>query len=327
MSRGLVLGKFLPPHAGHLHLVHVGRALVDELVVVVGSLDREPIPGALRHRWMRELAPDARVLHLHEDLPQSPEEHPRFWQLWRTALKRLVPEPIDHVFASETYGTRLAAELDATFIPVDPARDALGVSGTAVRADPFSNWHLLPPPVRAYACQRVAVYGPESCGKTTLARALAEQFHTVWVPEYARIGLEHGAPLSLASLRQFMRAQAASEDALARQANRRLICDTEPSVTPLWAELLLGESLEAPPPRHYDLTLLLRPDIPFEADAVRFAPGQREAFFDRCRAALERAGRRFVILEGDDFDERLRTAVRAIENLAPPSLDEPRPKP
>lgn len=328
MTRGLVLGKFLPPHAGHLHLVHFGQAMVDELVVVVGSLAREPIPGALRHRWMQELVPRARVLHLDEELPQVPEEHPQFWDLWRSALKRLVPQPIDHVFASEAYGSRLAAELGATFIPVDPSREALRVSGTAVRDNPFDQWQHLPAPVRAYACQRISVYGPESCGKTTLARALAEHFQTPWVPEHARAALEHGAGLDADSLRQFMRAQTASEDALARFANRRLICDTDPTVTPLWAELLLGgstDSIGPPPPRHYDLTLLLRPDIPFDADPVRYAPGQRETFFERCRAWLDQLGRTVVIIEGDAFEQRLAAAIATIEALPPPNLHRGRP--
>ena len=33
---------------------------------------------------------------------------------------------------------------------------------------------------------RVALTGPESTGKTTLSRQLAEHYHTVWAPEYAR---------------------------------------------------------------------------------------------------------------------------------------------
>lgn len=322
MTRGMVLGKFLPPHAGHLHLVRFAAAMVDELAVVVGSLEREPIPGALRAAWMRELCPTARVLHLDRELPQAPEEHPEFWRLWREALTEILPWPVQRVFASEHYGHRLAAELGARFVPVDPGRTALAISGTSVRADPFAHWRWLPSPVRAFACQRIAIYGPESSGKTTLARDLARHFDTVWVPEYARTALEAGAELSPDALVEIMRGQAASEDALARAADRRLFCDTDPSVTPLWAELLLGATIAEPPPRSYALTLLLHPDVPFVADDVRYRPDQRRAFFDRCRARLIEQERPFVEIAGD-FDTRTRQAIAAVERLPPPTLDRP----
>lgn len=33
---------------------------------------------------------------------------------------------------------------------------------------------------------RIALYGPESTGKTTLAKQLAEHFQSIWIPEFAR---------------------------------------------------------------------------------------------------------------------------------------------
>lgn len=33
---------------------------------------------------------------------------------------------------------------------------------------------------------KIAIYGPESTGKTTLAKQLATHFNTVWAPEFAR---------------------------------------------------------------------------------------------------------------------------------------------
>jgi cytidyltransferase-like protein len=50
MTTGMLLGKFLPPHLGHVYLVEFASRYVDRLSVVVCTLDRESIPGDLRYR-------------------------------------------------------------------------------------------------------------------------------------------------------------------------------------------------------------------------------------------------------------------------------------
>ncbi|RYE93236.1 MAG: transcriptional regulator, partial [Myxococcales bacterium] len=225
--RGLVLGKFMPPHLGHLYLTEFAQAHVDHLTVVVGSLAREPIAGELRHRWMSELLPRATVVHLTDELPQDPSEHPDFWTLWREALRRVLPGPVDEVFASEPYGERLARELGASFVPVDIARAAVPVSGTAIRTDPMRHWDYLPRCVRPYFARRVCVFGPESTGKSTLAARLAAHYATVCVPEYARTYLEARAGhLTADDLEPIARGQLASDEALSRNANRLVVSDT-----------------------------------------------------------------------------------------------------
>src|SRR5207302_10464947 len=134
-----------------------------------------------------------------------------------------LPGRPDFVFASEDYGRRLAEELGAKFVPVDRERGAVPVSGTAVRSDPMANWSFIPRCVRPYFAKRVCVFGPESSGKTTLARRLADHFRTAWVPEYARTLLEaNGGDVRCEDMEVIARGQAAAEDALARNANRVL---------------------------------------------------------------------------------------------------------
>jgi NadR type nicotinamide-nucleotide adenylyltransferase len=319
MTTGMVLGKFLPPHAGHVHLVDFARAFVDDVTVVVGTLAREPIPGALRYAWMRELFPAVRVVHLTDENPQEPSEHPEFWDIWKASLTRVLPYAPDYVFASDAYGARLAEILGARFVPVDPTRSAVPVRGTLVRADPLRHWEHLPRPVRPYFVKRVSVFGPESTGKTTLARRLATHFQTVHVPEFARTWLEAaGGRVTPKDMPIIARGQLAAEDALAREANRVLFCDTDALTTAIWSEALWGSCdpwirARADESR-YALTLLLDADVPWVADAVRYLPNERAAFFARCEDALRRVGRRYAVIRGD-WDARFDAALHAVNAL------------
>src|SRR5207244_7794100 len=133
--------------------------------------------------------------------------------------------PLDYVLASEDYGEKLAEVLGATFVPVDRARVAVPVSATEIRANPSATWPFLPRCVRPYFVRRVCVVGPESTGKSTLAARLAASLDTVHVPEYARALLEaHDGRLEALDIPKIARGQLASEDALARSANRVLVC-------------------------------------------------------------------------------------------------------
>ena len=226
MTRGLVLGKSMPPHAGHLHLVQVAQSLSDRLTVLVATHPEEPMDGALRYRWMQELCPGCDVVHVHRDLPQLPHEHPRFWEIWVQVVTEAMGGRPDRVFAGESYGDTLAQKLGAAFIPV-PRTEGLAISGTEVRAHPRRHWNMIPPPVRSHYATRVRVVGPESSGKTTLSRALAERFDGTWVAEFARGYLEaRSGQLVPADLPVIARGQAASEDHLARLAGPLLITDT-----------------------------------------------------------------------------------------------------
>lgn len=318
-TTGLILGKFLPPTMGHQYLVDFALNWVDDLTVVVGTLRAEPIPGELRYRWMKEMFPLARVVHLTDENPQYPHEHPDFWRIWRDSLRRFVPEGPDYLFAGEEYGFRLAETLGATFIPVDLARELVPISATRVREDPMKYWDYLPPVVRPYFVKRVCLIGPESTGKSVLARRLAERFRTVYMAEYARGFLS--AKNNRVDPDDFFfiaKGQIAGEEALARQANRVLICDTDVLTTLIWNDVFEGNLpawvREEADRRRYDLYLVADIDVPFVEDPQRFIPERRREFLDRCLYELESRNRPYVLI-GGDWEERFRQAVRAVESV------------
>src|SRR5437763_7081657 len=108
MTRGFLLGKFMPPHAGHVHLCETARRLVDKLTILVCWLPDDPIPGPLRLTWMRELFPDCQVIGHDAVVPQQPDDDPA---IWREIVKAAHPEPVDRLFAGEASGARLAEEI------------------------------------------------------------------------------------------------------------------------------------------------------------------------------------------------------------------------
>ncbi|MDV6032490.1 MAG: AAA family ATPase [Phycisphaera sp. RhM] len=321
MTTGMVLGKFLPPHLGHAYLVDFARHYVDDLTVVVGTLAAEPIPGARRYEWMQEMfaGTGTRVVHLDLELPQDPTEHPEFWRLWEDALRPLLPQRLDYVFASEPYGWKLAEVLGAQFVQVDIDRSVMPVSGTKVREKPLAHWRYLPPCVRSHFVRRISVFGPESTGKSTLAKDLAEHFRTIAVPEYARTLIEsQQGRIEAADITRIARGQAASEDALARAADRVLFCDTDLLLTTVWSDWLFDdcpdEVTREAGRRTYDLTLLTDVDVPWVEDQVRYLPRDRSNFFQRCEAVLQAHQRRYVVLRGS-WEERFQAAVDAVDAL------------
>jgi HTH-type transcriptional regulator, transcriptional repressor of NAD biosynthesis genes len=315
-TRGFLLGKFMPPHAGHVFLAETASGLCDQLTVLVCSLDREPIDGRLRHDWMTALLPRARVLHYAQDVPQEPAEHPDFWAIWRKICRAAHPEPIDYVFGSEPYVVRLAQELGARAMLIDPERLAFPVSGTAIREHPAAHWDMIPGPVRPHFQRRIVLAGAESTGKSTLARDLATHLGTRYVPEYGRVydaGREDG--WTPRSFEEIEAGHQAMRRAIQPAAGPLLIEDTDELVTRVWEHALTGAWPTRPRPAHLaDLYLLLETDLPWVDDGVRYhrSGPARQAFQTAIRRELLEAGVTWHQVTGTG-PERLHNAITAIE--------------
>lgn len=167
---------------------------------------------------------------------------------------------------------------------------------------------------------RIAVTGPESTGKSTLARQLALHLRTVWVPEYARTYINHlNRPYQERDLLQIARGQLAAEVAASPHANDFLICDTELTVIHTWAmykyERIHPWVLQEMQKVTYDLYLLMDVDLPWEEDPQREHPHLRQYFFDIYYQSLKSRNLTFTVIRGS-FRERLHTAIKAIQSLA-----------
>ena len=154
----------------------------------------------------------------------------------------------------------------------------------------------------------VAVVGPESTGKTTLALELAAAFDVPCLPEYAREYLEErlesmgDASYDEEDLGAIAREHMRREGDFVRSAGRGGVIDTDLVVILIWWTERFGESpawlhdaIAGQPKRLY---LLCAADLPWQADPLRESEHDRGRLFDVYRTVLTELRLPFAIVAG-----------------------------
>ncbi|PWB24214.1 DUF4301 family protein [Flavobacterium sp. HTF] len=170
---------------------------------------------------------------------------------------------------------------------------------------------------------KIALFGPESTGKTTLAKQLADYYETEWVPEFARDYLqekwEENQHICVADdMLPIAFGQTALENEKLDTAKKYLFCDTNLMVTKVFSEIYYGfcDPLldEAASQHEYDLVFLTDIDVPWEKDDIRDTPDGRETVFSTFKETLINTQKPFITLSGNK-ESRLAQAVSIIDNL------------
>ena len=149
---------------------------------------------------------------------------------------------------------------------------------------------------------KVAIIGPESTGKSTLARELAEQFKGTYVPEYAREFVERKGRKELTYDEV---CEIAREQIKSISKAGFYFFDTELIVTKVWFEYAFGKVpewlTEAIKTYPMDLYLLTYPDIPWVPDPARYNGSQamREELFDRYEEEVKATGVPYYVIRHD----------------------------
>lgn len=170
---------------------------------------------------------------------------------------------------------------------------------------------------------KIALYGPESTGKTTLAKQLAQHFKTIWVEEFARDYLqkkwnETQAICEPEDLLPIAIGQMKLENEALKSAKEYLFCDTNLMCTKVFSEIYYGfcdASLDKAAKKHkYDLFLLTDIDVPFEKDDLRDKPNEREMLSQKFEQALIENKKPYIKISGSQ-EERFEKAILVIEEL------------
>jgi HTH-type transcriptional regulator, transcriptional repressor of NAD biosynthesis genes len=152
MTTGLVFGKFMPVHRGHLALIEFARLQCDHLIVSMSYTPQDPIAPDLRLDWLRQLLGTYPTIEIVAEPDDFHDPTLPLWEAtkaWAAFINRRFPA-VTVFFASEAYGPPLAHHSGLQYVPFDPARQHVPVSATQIRADPAAHWAYIPDPVRPF---------------------------------------------------------------------------------------------------------------------------------------------------------------------------------
>lgn len=335
---GMLGGKFLILHMGHVYSMIRASTIVDELHVIV-SYDEEyekevhfkdtkatHVPYKVRLRWWHQITKDLPHVHVHAVYEQQTGQF-EDWEKGATGIKAAVKEPITHVFSSEHAYGEFFEKLypGAAHIVLDADRQTYNISATKIREEgPMKYWHLLPEIVKPYFVKKVVIVGTESAGKSTIVRNLANLYNTNYVEEFGRTYYERLGNCDDITLKEDY-AEIAFEHKFhekkqAEKANKLLFIDTEAIVTQYYSQLYVGEEQpileEIARLQHYDLWLFLEPDVKWVDDGTRtFGEQQvRERNNIYLKTLLEKHRIPFQSISGN-YEQRLNKAMTHIDTL------------
>ncbi|PHR11497.1 MAG: nicotinate-nucleotide adenylyltransferase [Aequorivita sp.] len=171
---------------------------------------------------------------------------------------------------------------------------------------------------------KVVLYGPESTGKTTLAKQLAEHYKTLWVPEFMRDYLQkkwdfEKKLVEKEDLIPIAKGQLKLEMEALQQVQNLLIYDTNLLELKVYTEYYYNgfcpiEIKKEATKNKFSIYLLTYVDTPWEADDLRDRPENREEMFRIFEAELKTHNFPYEVLKGNE-KERFENAVKIIDEL------------
>ena len=319
VKRGLVIGKFLPLHQGHIALIRFAASYCDELIVSMSFKANDPIDPRLRFSWIQHTFHDRQAVRC-EMVPDDFDDESlpigERTRIWADFVRRRFP-PIDMIFTSEEYGEPFARHLGVPHLAFDIQRRQVPVSGTLIFQKPLTYWVYIPAIVRPYFVKKVCFYGPESTGKTTMAKHLAEVYQTEYVPEVAREMINTN-DFSEDEIIRIGYAQTQRVFEKVKTANKILFCDTDLITTQIYSQRYLNKVpdvlYELEKQVHYDAYFLFDIDLPWVADGLRDLANERSVMYSAFKDELVKRKISFINVRGN-YKEREEIIKRELGDI------------
>ncbi|MBN2618606.1 MAG: adenylyltransferase/cytidyltransferase family protein [Spirochaetales bacterium] len=146
---GLIIGKFMPLHSGHLSLIEYGLQYCERIKILLVISKNEPIEPELRYSWLIEHYKNNREIDIditnRDAINELPQENRT--EAWCKFIKQEYP-CIDCIVSSETYGDTLANFLNVDHLKFDHKREMTPISASEIRKDIDKHIHYLPEHVK-----------------------------------------------------------------------------------------------------------------------------------------------------------------------------------
>lgn len=314
--KGVVIGKFYPPHLGHNYLIDIALKQCRTLDVLVVNSPDYRIPAVKRQEWLQARHPKA-LVKIIPDIYNDDDS-----VAWAAHTMQFLGYKPDVVFSSENYGEPWARYMGARSVTVDRPRNHVPISGTQVRSDMLSAWNYLSDEVKASLALRVVIVGAESTGTTTLARDLAETLRVPWAPEIGRYYTESiltfDTPWCNADFYNIGKLQQTYETEIAKRSNGVIVCDTNAVATQLWQRRYMGRTTAAMTQiaarDKADLYIITGDEIPFVQDGTRDGEHIRHSMHQWFIDHIKETGVPYLIVTGNR-KQRLTQALRASNKM------------
>jgi len=163
----------------------------------------------------------------------------------------------------------------------------------------------------------ICFYGPESTGKTAMAKQMAQRYKTVYVPEVARETITSN-DFTREDIISIGQAQTSRVLEMVQVADKILFCDTDVITTQIYSHHYLQEVpdilYELEKQVQYDHYFLFDIDIPWIPDGLRDLGHRREEMFEIFQKALEKRKIQYTLVKGN-WNQRENTVNRAVEKI------------